>query len=147
MIKIPVEINYFAGGLRPMLNVILSFDAPKIFLPIKAIIDTGSPTTLIGISDMRRMRLSKIQLRKINSMLNEVNIGGGKVKTVKIENMGFKIGGYLDTLLDVQFPLEGEERAQPSLLGVDFLEKIKANFCFNPSKKESYLEVIQENGN
>ena len=141
MVKIPVEINYFAGGFRPMLNVILSFEEPKIFLPIKAIIDTGSPTTLVWISDMRRMRLSKIQLNKIKGKFDEVNIGGGKVKTVKLENMGFRIGTYLNTKLDVRFPIEGEEKAQPSLLGVDFLEKIKANFCFNPSKKESYLEI------
>lgn len=124
-----------------MLNVILRFDNPKIFLPIKAIIDTGSPTTLIGISDMRRMRLSKIQLGKIPGMFHEINIGGGKVKTIKLENMEFGIGNYLNTKLDVQFPVDGEEKAQPSLLGVDFLEKIKANFCFNPSKKESYLEI------
>ena len=55
MVQIPVEINYFAGGWRPMLNVILSFDDPKIFLPVKGILDTGSPTTLIGLADMRRM--------------------------------------------------------------------------------------------
>jgi hypothetical protein len=139
--KIPVEINYFAGGLRAMLKVILKFDNPHLFLPINAIIDTGSPTTLIGISDMRRMRLSKVQLNKIQGMTHEVNIGGGKVKTIKLENMKFKIGSYLDIEMDVQFPIDGEEKAQPSLLGVDFLEKINANFCFNPSKREAYLEI------
>lgn len=141
MIKILVEINYFAGGWRPMLNVILSFKDPKIFLPIKGIIDTGSPTTLIGLADMRRMRLSKIQIKKILGKKGEVNIGGGKVETIKLEGMGLRIGNYVETILDVQFPLKGENESQPSLLGVDFLEKIKANFYFNPGKKESYLEI------
>lgn len=141
MVKIPVEIINFAGGLRAMLRVILSFDNPKIFLPINAIIDTGSPTTLIGLSDMTRMRLSKIQLSKIQGMFHEVNIGGGKVTTIKLKDMGFRIGSYLNTTLDVQFPIDGEEKAQPSLLGVDFLEKIRANFYFNPSKKEAYIEI------
>jgi len=124
-----------------MLNVILSFDNPKIFLPIKGVIDTGSPTTLIGISDMRRMRLSKIQLNKIISEKKEVNIGGGKVETILLGDMGLRVGNYIRTTLDVQFPLKGEDAKQPSLLGVNFLEKIKANFYFNPSKKEAYLEI------
>ena len=141
MVRIPVDILYFAGGWRPMLSIILRYPDPKIFLPIKGIIDTGSPTTLIGLSDMMRMRLSKIQIKKILGSHGEVNIGGGKVETIKVEGMGLKIGNFLETDLDVQFPLSGENPKQPSLLGVDFLEKIKANFYFNPSKKESYLEI------
>ncbi len=90
---------------------------------------------------MERMRLSKIQIRKILGPKSEINIGGGKVQTIIFEDIGLKIGDYLDIKLDVQFPLEGEDKNQPSLLGVDFLEKIKANFYFNPSKKESYLEI------
>ena len=144
MIKIPVEINYFAGGLRPMLNIILSFEDPKIFLPIKGIIDTGSPTTFIGIADMRRMRLSPLQTRKITGKRDEINIGGGKVETVKLRDMGLRIGSYIKTNLDVQFPLKGNGANQPSLLGVNFLEKIKANFHFNPSKKESCIEIEDE---
>lgn len=141
MVKIPIELNFFAGGLRPMLNVILSFEDPKIFLPVKAIIDTGSPTTLIGVSDMLRMRLSSLQLRKLEGSQREVNIGGGKVYTVKVDDFRLRVGNFLDTKMSVQFPISGEVKSQPSLLGVDFLEKIKANFCFNPSAKESYLEI------
>ncbi len=124
-----------------MLKVILASEDPKIFLPISAIIDTGSPTTLIGGADMRRMRLSKLQINKIIGRKEEVDIGGSKLQTIKLKNMGFRIGNYLNTQLDVQFPLSGEGKKQPSLLGVDFLEKTKANFCFNPHKRESYLEI------
>jgi hypothetical protein len=45
----------------------------------------------------------------------EVNIGGGKVQTVKVQGMNIKIS--------------------------DFLEKIKANFYFNHNKRQSYLEI------
>jgi hypothetical protein len=141
MLKIPIEVNFFAGGFRPMLNVILSLENPKVFLPVKGIIDTGSPTTLIGIADMKRMRLSKIQINKVLGKKGEINIGGGKVETIKLENMGIRIGSYLETQLDVQFPIRGEDEKQPTLLGVDFLLKTKAKFCFNPSKKEAYLEI------
>ena len=124
-----------------MLSVVLRLDNPNIFLPIKAIIDTGSPTTMIGMSDMKRMRLSKIKLNQINGKRGEVNIGGGKVQTIKLEGMEISIGNYAKLKLDVQFPIRGEDANQPSLLGVDFLEKIKAKFYFNPSKKESYIEI------
>ena len=110
-------------------------------MPIKAIIDTGSPTTLIGLADMRRMRLSSIQTRKIEGKRGEVNIGGGKVETIKLMDMGLRIGNYIKTTLDVQFPLRGKDANQPSLLGVDFLKKIKAKFSFDPTRKEAYLEI------
>ena len=48
----------------------------------------------------------------------------------------------METSLDVKFPLSGEDEKQPTLLGVDFLEKIKANFYFNPDKRESYIEIL-----
>ena len=78
---------------------------------------------------------------KILGKTSEVNIGGGKVETIILEKMGLRIGSYITTFLDVKFPLKGEDANQPTLLGVDFLEKIHANFCFNPSKKKSYLEI------
>src|SRR3989344_9061013 len=142
MVRIPVDIAYFAGGLRPMLKVVLRFDNPRIFLPVNAIIDTGSPTTLIGFSDLRRMRLSSLQIKKLLGKKEEINIGGGKMQTVALEGMNFKVGNYLETSLDVKFPLSGEDEKQPTLLGVDFLEKIKANFYFNPDKRESYIEIL-----
>ena len=55
--------------------------------------------------------------------------------------MNLKISNLLETELDVEFPLRGENPKQPTLLGVNFLEKIKAKFYFNPSKRESYLEI------
>jgi len=124
-----------------MLNVILSLKDPKIFLPVKGIIDTGSPTTLVGIKDMIRMRLSKLQIKKIESRKEEVNVGGGTVETIKLENMKIRIGDYLETELNIKFPIKGENEKQPTLLGVDFLEKRRAKFYFNPSKKEAYLEI------
>lgn len=141
MLRIPVEVNFFAGGFRSMLNVILSLKDPKIFLLVKGIIDTGSPTPLVGIKDMIRMRLSKLQIKKIESRKEEVNVGGGTVETIKLENMKIRIGDYLETELNIKFPIKGENEKQPTLLGVDFLEKIRAKFYFNPSKKEAYLEI------
>ena len=45
---------------------------PDFFIPVKAIVDTGSPLTLIGSLDIKRMRLSTLQLNNL-----AVNDGSG----------------------------------------------------------------------
>ena len=103
--------------------------------------DTGSPVTLIGTSDVKRARLSKIQLQKIGGMHKPVNIGGGKIFTVKLESAKLKFG---ETEIDipVDFPISGDENAlQPSLLGIDFMLKTKSKFFLDVSKKEAYFEI------
>ncbi len=47
--RIPVGVEFFAGGLRPMVTLCIKSDEPKVFGVARAIIDTGSPTTILGI--------------------------------------------------------------------------------------------------
>ncbi len=142
MVKIPLEVYDFANGLRPMAHFLLRSDKPHIFAPIKAIVDTGSPKTLIGLSDMKRLRISKVQLNTIEGPLNPIRIGGGSVKTKILPNAKIKFSDLFEIELDVNFPVSGDEQInQPSLLGVDFLEKTGAGFSFNPSKREAYFEI------
>jgi len=78
MKRVPLEVYHFADNIRIMAHFLLRCEEPKIFMPIRAIVDTGSPMTIIGPADIKRMRLSKIQLNKLEGRHKPINIGGGK---------------------------------------------------------------------
>lgn len=137
---IPLQIYFFANSLRPMAHFLLKSEELNFSIPIRAIVDTGSPVTLIGTSDLKRMRLSPLQLNKLIGKHNEVNIGGGKIVTKILEKANLRFGNDLNTEIPVQFPIKGEDN-QPSLLGVDFMLKTKAKLFFDPFNKEAYFEV------
>ena len=79
--KIPVRVEFFAGGIRPIVTLCLRSKDPSIFGFINAIIDTGSPTTIIGGADVQRLRISQIQMQKFTGEEKEVNLGGAQLKT------------------------------------------------------------------
>jgi hypothetical protein len=78
--RIPLQVYHFAGSLRVMAYFLLRIEGLPL-LPIRAIVDTGSPITLIGPLDTKRMRLSKIRLERLPGRNKPVNIGGGQVIT------------------------------------------------------------------
>jgi hypothetical protein len=140
--KIPLKVYPFAGGLRIMANFLLRVEEFSRSIPIQAIVDTGSPLTLIGPIDSKRMRISKIQLDKIIGKKKPVNIGGGKIITKIIENSKLRFGENLEFQMPVEFPVEGNDNSQqPSLLGVDFMLKTGAKLIFDPSNKIAYFEI------
>ncbi len=142
MKRIPLQVYNFANSLRPIAHFLLKSKDLDFSIPIIAIVDTGSPITLIGISDLKRMRLSNLQLNKLIGKNNEVNIGGGKVVTRILEEANLKFGTDLNINMPIQFPINSNENSfQPSLLGVDFMLKSKARLVFDPNKKEAYFEV------
>lgn len=141
MRKIPLEVYNFAGSLRIMARFLLRIEELPS-MPISAIVDTGSPVTLIGPLDTKRMRLSKIQLEKLQGRNKPVNIGGGQVITKILEGSKLKFSDILEVEMPVDFPIKGDENPlQPSLLGVDFMLKTKAKLFFDPTNKEAYFEI------
>lgn len=144
MRKIPLEVEFFAGSLRIMAVFLLKSENPHLFIPLRAIVDTGSPVTLVGPLDMKRTRISKVQLGKLQGKHKPVNIGGGQIFTISLEKAKLKFGDF-EIEMPVDFPIEGEDNSlQPSLLGIDFMLKTKAKLIFNPSKKEAYFEIGDE---
>ncbi|MFH1325834.1 MAG: hypothetical protein ABIH49_03660 [archaeon] len=142
MKKVPLQVYYFADSLRPMAHFVLKSEELNFFIPVRAIVDTGSPITLVGNLDLRRMRLSPLQLKKLIGRHKPVNIGGGQVTTKILEKAKLKFGDNLETEMPVNFPISSRENfVQPSLLEVDFLLKTGAKLVFNPSKKEAYFEI------
>ena len=133
--KIPLEVYEYAGSLRVMAHIFLKVENPiKIFLPMKAIVDTGSPKNLVGPADLGRMRISKIQLQKLQGRNNPVNIGGGQIITRKIENAKVIFRNGFKADIPVDFPVNDEESSQPSLIGVDFMLKTKAKLFLDKRK-------------
>ena len=151
MKRVPLEVYSFAGDLRAMAHFLLKIEELSRFIDEleknhpeikRAIVDTGSPITLIGPLDTKRMRISKLQLNRLEGRNKPVNIGGGQILTKIINNSKLKFGDHLEIDMPVEFPIKGEENpVQPSLLGVDFLLKTKSTLVFNPNKKEAYLEI------
>jgi len=140
--RIPLQVYFFAGSSRIMAHFLLKSSELSFSLPIKAIVDTGSPVTLIGNSDLKRMRLSSLQIRKLVGEHKEVNMGGGKVVTKVLENANLKFGNEFNVEMSVQFPIDSNNKNnQPSLLGVDFMLKTKSKLVFNPNKSEAYFEI------
>ena len=139
--KIPLNIKEWAGGKRIMLYATLMHDDPHIFAPIEFIIDTGSPTTLLGEIDAKRFRISKIQLNKLEGRKSPINIGGGQIQTKVLPNAKIKINDF-ETSIPIQVVIENEKgnTLATSIIGVDFLEKAKLKLVFDPTKSEAYLE-------
>ena len=138
--RIPIKVCFFAGGLRAMVSFLLTSKEPHIFGFVNAIVDSGSPATILGDIDLKRMRISQIQLRKLVGKKEPLLLGGGKVKTRVLENAHLKLGDYS---IDVPIEVPVEETkgfSQTTILGVDFLLKTKFKFIFNPDKREAYFE-------
>jgi len=143
---IPLQVYDFAGGLRIMAHLFLKAQEPHIFGSIRAIVDTGSPATIIGNGDAERMRISKIQLKNLDTHKNPVAIGGGRMVTKVVKNAEIQIGAdFKSQLMDLLVPFQSEEGSscQPTILGVDFMEKNRLKLFFDPINKKAYFETIE----
>lgn len=142
MKRISLEVYNFSDDLRIMAHFLLKVEGFPMHIPIRAIVDTGSPITLIGPLDTKRVRLSKIQLNKLVGKNKPVNIGGGKILTRIAEKSKLKFAEGSEFEMPVEFPIKDEENPnQPSLLGVDFMLKTGAKLFFDPANKEAYFEI------
>ena len=143
--KIPISVELFAGGLRPLAIFTFKSDSPHIFGFVKAVIDTGSPTTILGGSDVQRMRISQVQMQRLQGEEREVNLGGAQLKTRILPRATLSIGNKINITLPVQVPVKVLKGVPPpTIVGVDFLLAAKVKFCFDPYKKEAYLETSEE---
>ncbi len=139
--RIPLKVYFFAGGLRAIVRFLIQSKEPHIFGFVEAIVDTGSPTTILGMLDVKRMRVSPIQLKKLESRKKPIACGGSLIKTKNLQKAKLKIGQYLECMMPVQIPVdEIQGGSQPTILGVDFLIENKLKLIFDPNKKEAYFE-------
>jgi len=139
--RIPIRVEFFAGGLRPVVTLTLKSTTPRIFGFINAIVDTGSPSTILGSADLQKMRISQIQMRKLIGAEKELNIGGAQMKTRSLPEAELIIKDKV-VKIPVQVPVKVIKGVPPpTVIGVDFLLEGKLKFFFDPTNRESYLET------
>ena len=142
--KIPLQVYEFAGGLRAMAHFLIRAENPHLFGSIQAIVDTGSPTTILGIPDIKRMRVSPLQLKELESRKQPHAYGGGQLKTKILQEAKLKFGEYFECIMPIEIPVdEITECTQQTIIGVDFLIKNKLKLFFDPAKREAYLEGLE----
>ncbi len=140
--KIPIRVEFFAGGLRPIVTFTLRSMIPHIFGFVNAVLDTGSPTTILGSADIQRMRISQIQMQKLIGEEKEVNLGGAQIKTRILPEAQISIAGKINVKIPVQVPVKIIKGIPPpTIVGVDFLLVGKLKFFFDPARREAYLET------
>src|SRR3989338_1846707 len=133
--RIPVRVEFFAGGLRPVVTLTIRSEIPHIFGFVNAIIDTGSPTTILGAGDVQRMRISQVQMQKLVGAEKEVNLGGAQIKTRVLPEAELIFSGKAIKISSIQVPVKlVKGTPPPTILGVDFLVQGKFSFFFNPKK-------------
>jgi len=141
--QIPLQVYWFAGGLRVMAHFLIQCEHPHIFGVVKAVVDTGSPTTILGVADLKRMRVSSIQLKSLETRRDNVSIGGGSLKTKLIKNVKISFSDiFKSNILEICAPFDSGDggSCQVTILGVDFMEKNNLKLFFDPIGKKAYFE-------
>lgn len=148
MPKIPCSLRTLLGKRYfPFVTYFLS--SPRVSKAIDAIVDTGSPYTIISTNDVLGTRLPLHSMQKGET----VHLAGFRFFRYPITNvsMSFRneagelfkgnmtsIGALVPTKLDKN-TLE-EVKSIPSIIGHDFMEENNMAIYFNPNTKVSYLE-------
>lgn len=148
MPKIPCSLRALIGKRYfPFVTYFLT--SPRINRAIDAIVDTGSPYTVLSTNELLGARLPLRTMQKseivslagfrffrhpINNVTMSFRAENGELYKGRLSSIGALVPTKLDkkTLSDV--------KNIPSIIGHDFLEENKLSFHFNVSAKIAYLE-------
>lgn len=136
-------------GRRPFPFVTFFLRTSHISKPVDALIDTGSPFTVLSTNDIlsTRMPITKMQSGET------VSLAGYRFFNHPIRDATMNFRTESDELFKVNLPTIGsliptkidkktmdEVKYIPSIIGNDFLENQKLALYFNPSARVVYLE-------
>jgi len=130
----------------------ISIKSSRITGHILALLDTGSPFTVISPRDLERFRISLKTLA--STPAPTVSLAGFKFKRHSLGQTTLHLRDKDDSIISFEtecFSMIGptkvnkkirkEIQSIPSIIGNDLLREIKATFVFNPSEKTAYLEI------
>lgn len=145
-----LEIRKIDDSIRIVLPVFSR--QPRSFGRIEAVIDTGSPKTIISAGDAIKLNMPFTNLQSTTPL---TELGKGRTPMLLINKFAFSIR-YLDgkpNNFDMPFLVadvprlrnEGQEKLNnatriPTLLGMDFLEFNNFNLFVSLNKNVAYLE-------
>jgi len=134
---------------KPFPFVTFFIRAPHISKPIDALIDTGSPFTVLSTNDILSTRMSIAKMQSGET----VSLAGHRFFNHPIKNVTMNFRTESGELFKVNLPTIGsliptkidkktmdEVKAIPSIIGTGFLEDQKVALYFNPSTQIVYLE-------
>jgi len=146
--RIPCSIRALARR-KPFPFVTFFLRAPHIAKPVDALIDTGSPYTVLSTNEIMSTRLPITRMRSGET----VSLAGFHFFNHPIRNVNMSFGTETGELFKVSIPTIGsliptkldkktldEVKHIPSIIGNDFLEEQKLALYFNPSTRTAYLE-------
>ncbi|MFH0869125.1 MAG: aspartyl protease family protein [archaeon] len=143
--RIPLSIENLGGAIRPILIFTVRIPQLRVNRPVKALVDTGSPSSLINDADAKLMQIPQSQLTAVRSTY----VAGNHVTLCSIDKeMILKMFDDQNKLIDIRFPLlvainQGNAKTENiTILGVDFLEKNNLALYFDPANKVGYLETV-----
>lgn len=147
MARVPCHVRKFiADRYFCFLPFTLRFS--HFFGFIEALVDTGSPFTVLSPADALKLKLPITTMRSgspvslagfrfLNHPLDKVHLNF-KTEDAQYLSIEMKMGVLIPTKIDRQ-TLEDVKHI-PSLIGNDFLEDQKLALIFDPSTKSAYLE-------
>lgn len=148
MTRIPCTVRRFADGYLPF--VTFSILQPPLYVTIDALVDTGSPFTVLSPKDALSTRLPLSRMRSgptiglAGCTFFRHNIGtvalhfrkeDGRLLSVEVPSMNVLVPTKMDSKT-----LEQVE-AIPSLVGTDLLKDKGWSLYFNPGANRAYLEI------
>lgn len=136
--KIPLQIRDSHGGLKPWMQYRIFMKGSRNGV-ITAFFDTGSPDTIISLTDAHKLQIPV--KRKPDKHLK----GGGEGDIPLIEFKDAKLSTLTDKNQKIDFEMpsiwvNNRNPKMPSILGVDFLLQHKFKLVFDPTNKVGYLE-------
>ncbi len=148
--RISCSVRKFVQG-RHFPFVAFFIKAPGIAGHVDALIDTGSPFTVLSPKDIMSFRLPIKSMQRGET----VKLAGSRFFNHPLQNAVLYFRGDGDTLLKVELPSLGaliptkidektlnEVKVIPSILGNDFLEDQRLTLTFNPSGRTAFLEKL-----
>ena len=148
MVCIPCHVRRFVRG-RFFPFVPFTVRASRVFGIIEALIDTGSPFTVLSTVDALKLKLPITKMRKGES----VHLAGFHFFSFPIKNPSIRFRTEDAKSLKIDLPKIGvliptkiskktlqDVKHIPSIIGNDLLEEQGFALYFNPTAKIAYLE-------
>lgn len=148
--KYPIQIRSLQGSKRLVVPVVSM--QPRCFGNFEAVLDTGSPRTILGAIDAEKLKIPFTSLRTTSPI---VGFGKGSTPSLQIDSFDLSIRSEENKLKHLKMPIVipdipsirkmsqsilDHARTIPTLIGMDFLEINNLKLFVNVNQNSAYFE-------